>query len=166
MKYAIVGVKLPGSRRAFGARAYSEDEDDFRSVLDDLTQHWSEEGAELVVNAPGFSPLRTPTDASVFLEQAPSLYVALEAGLDGRISMYEQTAMFDITFRSRNSASVVVETTPWASAKVAGHVVVPRAEVLASLQVAIECVEVDLANSRVVPPVKAWMLAWRNGNPV
>lgn len=76
-------------------RRYHEHDDDFRSVLSDLAQHWEGSGAQMAIHLPNRT-LRTGTDFGILLEQAPNALYDLEDGRPTALSMYEQTAMLDI----------------------------------------------------------------------
>ena len=72
-------LTIPKVTLATVLREYDAEDDDIRSVLVDLTDHWESQGARMVVHVPG-RDLCTATDFAILLEQAPRALATLSRG--------------------------------------------------------------------------------------
>ena len=160
MSWRLVTLTVPSGRGSFPSRRYSRKDDDFRSVLGDLVDHWFKLGARWAICAPGAGPLTTQTDLAVFLEQVPLILGHIDRDEDAMLSMYEQTAMFDVSIRV--GPLLVIETKPWSEDGPRGIEHADRDALTSSLRAAMRHVIEDV---KLGSPsyVCAWMEQWRKG---
>ena len=143
-------------------RLYSDEDDDIPSVLHDLAEGWAAAGASVRLDFPG-APLTSPIDLTLFLEQAPALAAALDAGRPFTASMYEQTAMFDVHF-DPNGAIVHVHVEPWTGPRGAARDF-DRAALVGELRAVITSVRLAVARSGNLRAAR-WEKEWREGTVV
>ena len=154
-------LTIPKVTVATVLREYDAEDDDIRSVLVDLTDHWESQGARMVVHVPG-RDLCTATDFAILLEQAPRALATLSRGQVFTISMYEQTAMLDLDLTPRG-AQVRLTARAWGAAEPL-RAALPSSVVVEDLKNAIATV--DRAAAPVAPMVRGWIRAWQAGHVV